>query len=95
MSIEDKEGRHGRSVRLTTSINTRLITLCEHLGVTPNAYLVQAIGKAITQDEMHFKVGQSNDSLMQMMAAFQGQVSELMTPQEPSEEKQLTLDQDS
>jgi hypothetical protein len=92
MSIEEKEGRHGRSVRLTTSINTRLINLCEHLGVTPNAYLVQAIGKAITQDEMHFKIGQTNDSVMQMMAAFQNEVSDAL--QTHNEEKQLPLDKD-
>jgi hypothetical protein len=90
MSIEEKEGRHGRTVRLTTSINTRLIALCEHLGVTPNAYLVQAIGKAITQDEMHFKIGQTNDSLMEMF----GSLSEEMLKQLPNEEKQLPLDQD-
>lgn len=92
MSIEEKEGRHARSVRLTTSINTRLINLCEHLGVTPNSYLVQAIGKAITQDEMHFKVGQSGDSVIEMMNILKSEMGNVDALER--EERQLPLDKD-
>jgi len=91
MSIEEKEGRHARSVRLTTSINTRLITLCDHLGVTPNSYLVQAIGKAITHDEINFKIGQTNDSVLKMVSNLHGDFSDAI---KQAEEKQLPLDKD-
>jgi len=87
MSIEDREGRHPRSLRLTTSINSRLVSLCEHLGVTPNSYLLQAIGKSITADEMHFKIGQSSDDMSKVFKA----VSEMM--KEDTVEKQLPLDE--
>lgn len=90
MSIDEKEGRHGRSVRLTSSVNTRLINLCDHLGVTPNAYLVQAIGKAITQDEIHFKLGKSTDGIEQLMQ----NVSALLTSEALPLEKQLPLEKD-
>jgi hypothetical protein len=94
MSIEEKEGRHGRSVRLTTSINTRLIALCDHLGVTPNAYLVQAIGKAITTDELHFKLGQTSDASMQFFNDIQQQANEMIAQSNQIHEKQLPLDKD-
>jgi len=51
--------KHARTIRLTPDIYDRLNALCDHLGVTPNAYIIQAIGKAISQDEMAFKVQQN------------------------------------
>jgi hypothetical protein len=51
MSTDDHTGRAPRSIRLTTGVNKRLIAVCEHLGVTPSAYLIAAAGKAISADE--------------------------------------------
>lgn len=53
----------GRSVRLTPEVNRRLLALCGHLGVTPNAYIVGEIGKAVARDELSFSAKQRSDSL--------------------------------
>lgn len=45
----------GRTVRLSSDINQRLLDLCDHLGVNPNAYLVAEIGKAVARDEVTFR----------------------------------------
>lgn len=64
MSVE----KHVRSIRLNPDIHGRLVALCDHLGVTPNAYIVQAIGKAISQDEMAFKVQQNQSDMFAKLA---------------------------
>lgn len=51
--------RVGRTIRLSSSINQRLVDLCEHLGTNPNSYLVNEIGKAISRDELAFRSHQS------------------------------------
>ncbi len=68
MTIEDRNPRHPRSVRLTSNINDRLISLCDHLGVTPNSYLVGVIGKAITLDEQAY-ISAKNSSDMVKIAS--------------------------
>lgn len=60
--------KHVRSIRLNPDIHDRLVALCDHLGVTPNAYIVQAIGKAISQDEMAFKVQQNQSDMFAKLA---------------------------
>lgn len=56
--------RVSRSVRLTPEVNERLLALCGHLGVNPNAYLVAEIGKAISRDEVAFKAAQMQRETM-------------------------------
>jgi len=60
--------KHARTIRLTPDIYDRLNALCDHLGVTPNAYIIQAIGKAISQDEMAFKVQQNQSDMFAKLA---------------------------
>jgi len=61
--------KHARTIRLTPDIYERLNALCDHLGVTPNAYIIQAIGKAISQDEMHFKIQQNQNDMFSKLAS--------------------------
>jgi len=60
--------KHVRSIRLNPEIHERLVALCDHLGVTPNSYIVQAIGKAISQDEMAFKIQQNQNDMFSKLA---------------------------
>jgi predicted DNA-binding protein len=60
--------KHARTIRLTPDIYDRLNALCDHLGVTPNAYIIQAIGKAISQDEMAFKIQQNQSDMFAKLA---------------------------
>jgi predicted DNA-binding protein len=63
----------GRTVRLSPDINHRLVALCAHLGVNPNAYLVGEIGKSVARDELTYRLtSQTNDffrSIQDGMAA--------------------------
>lgn len=65
MSRQDK---HVRSVRLDDGVYKRLLALSEHLGVTPNAYIISAIGKAISHDEMSFLAKQSQLDFFEKLA---------------------------
>lgn len=56
--MEDKKPKVGRTVKLEHDMNERLIELCEHLGVNPNAYLLNEIGKSISRDEVAYKATQ-------------------------------------
>lgn len=52
----------GRTIRLTPEVNERLMALCEHLGVSVNAYMTTEIGKAIARDELTYHLRrQTND----------------------------------
>lgn len=59
--------RIGRTIRLTPEVNDRLIVLCEHLGTNPNAYLVSEIGKAISRDELSFRVGRQTADFLDFL----------------------------
>jgi predicted DNA-binding protein len=50
--MQTKRDKVSRSLKLEADINDRLIKLCEHLGVNPNAYLLNEVGKAISRDEI-------------------------------------------
>lgn len=50
----DKKPKVGRTVKLESDINDRLLSLCAHLGVNPNSYLVNKIGEAISKDEVSY-----------------------------------------
>jgi hypothetical protein len=59
--------RVGRTIRLTPEVNERLIVLCDHLGTNPNAYLVAEIGKAISRDELSFRVGLHTAEMLNLL----------------------------
>jgi hypothetical protein len=59
----ETDSKVGRTVRLTSGVNQRLLDLCEHLGVTPNAYLVAEVGKAVARDEISLMVKGQTDSM--------------------------------
>jgi predicted DNA-binding protein len=65
---------YARSVRLTADVIERLSALCDHLGVTPGAYMTAAIGKCLAQDEVAFHTKQQTrkqvDALSAFMASF-------------------------
>lgn len=46
--------KKGRTIRLTPDVDARLLALCAHLGVNPNAYMLSEIGKSIARDEVSF-----------------------------------------
>lgn len=52
--MEDKKPKIGRTVKLEHNLNERLIALCAHLGVNPNAYLLNKIGEAVSRDEVSY-----------------------------------------
>lgn len=52
--MTDKKPKVGRTVKLESDINDRLLSLCEHLGVNPNSYLINKIGEAISKDEVSY-----------------------------------------
>jgi predicted DNA-binding protein len=83
MTDQTTRNRAPRSIRLTIDVNDRLIALCNQLGVTPNSYLIQAIGKAITQDELHFKLRENSDNVANMMKQFTDQMTDFTNPQLP------------
>ena len=60
--------KHARTIRLTPDVYERLNALCDHLGVTPNAYIIQAIGKSISQDEMTFKLQKNQNEMFEKLA---------------------------
>jgi hypothetical protein len=49
-------------------MHQRLTALCEHLGVTVNAYMTGEIGKAVSRDEMAFKVQENQNSMFAALA---------------------------
>ena len=65
--MSTETGKVGRTVRLNSDINQRLLDLCEHLGVNPNAYLVGEIGKAVARDELSFRAQKANADLFQAL----------------------------
>lgn len=57
----------GRTVRFSPDINQRLLDLCVHLGVNPNAYIVGEIGKAVARDELTFRAQKQNQDLFEQL----------------------------
>lgn len=69
--LEDRK-KISRSLKLEPDINDRLISLCAHLGVNPNAYLLNEVGKAISRDEVAYRAGvQAQASQNQMLKIFE------------------------
>lgn len=56
--------KKGRTIRLSPDVDSRLVSLCAHLGVNPNAYMLAEIGKAVARDEVSFASKQRMESVM-------------------------------
>ena len=59
-----------KSIKITADLNNRLNALCEHLGVNPNAYLLNEVGKAISRDEVAFMATKAAAESQAKQAAF-------------------------
>jgi hypothetical protein len=67
ITMEPKKDKVSRSLKLESDINDRLVAVCRHLGVNPNAYLINEIGKAISRDEVAFVVANNSKNSMNDM----------------------------
>lgn len=56
-----------RTIRLTPDLDSRLIALCEHYGISIHNYLTNEIGKAVSRDEVALRSKQSTDAAMSRM----------------------------
>jgi len=70
MTDADKKPKVGRTVKLESDINDRLLSLCAHLGVNPNSYLVNKIGEAISKDEVSYIASRNVTSQQNELAKF-------------------------
>lgn len=56
--------KKGRTIRLTSDVDNRLVALCAHLGVNPNAYMLAEVGKAVARDEVSYASKMRMNSVM-------------------------------
>ena len=70
MVDSDKKPKVGRTVKLESDINDRLLSLCAHLGVNPNSYLVNKIGEAISKDEVSYIASRNVSNQQNELAKF-------------------------
>lgn len=56
--------KKGRTIRLTPDVDSRLVALCVHLGVNPNAYMLAEVGKAVARDEVSYASKMRMNSVM-------------------------------
>lgn len=68
--IESGKGKHQRTITMTQDMADRLLRVCEHMGVTPSAYLKQVIGEAVCRHEISLLPKQSADTQMAMLESF-------------------------
>lgn len=68
--------KHTITIRLAPNVLSRLDSLCDHLGTNRNSYLVNAIGKAISHDEMSFMVQQNSADMFSKLSQMMGNISE-------------------
>lgn len=85
--MEPRKEKVSRSLKLDVQLNERLVKLCEHLGVNPNAYLLNEVGKAISRDELAFVVANNSKNAMTDMMAFLASISDLPQPESQPESK--------
>lgn len=57
--------RKVRNVKLTMDMDSRLVALCKHLGTNPNSYLVNIVGKAVSQDELQYRAQLNQSEMLQ------------------------------
>lgn len=61
-----------RSLSLSETLNSRLLLVCEELGVTPNNYINNVVAKALLKDVTYIEVrSKSADSLNYMNELFE------------------------
>lgn len=75
--MEDKKQKVGRTVKLEYDMNERLIALCEHLGVNPNAYLLNEIGKAVSRDEVAYKASQHTSDMASLLGGIMAELKDI------------------
>lgn len=68
--------KHTITIRLTPNALSRLDSLCDHLGTNRNSYLVNAIGKAISRDEMSFMVQQNSSDMFSKLSQMMSDITE-------------------
>lgn len=85
--MEPRKEKVSRSLKLDVQLNERLVKLCEHLGVNPNAYLLNEVGKAISRDELSFVVANNSKNSMTDIMAFLASMSDLPQPESQPESK--------
>lgn len=101
MSIEEREGRVSRSIRVTTVVNDRLTAVCDHMGVTVSSYIIACVGRAVSEDEKNFNLSKTNESvqagmgsmieLMNNLPSLSGALRDLPKEDLPREETQLPI----
>lgn len=67
--MEDKKLKVTKTIKIDPSMNDRLLAVCEHLGVNPHAYLISAVGMAISKDEVAYVAAKSVAESQAKMAA--------------------------
>ena len=75
--------KHVRSVRFTPEIHQKLISICDSFGVTPNSYILHAVGRALSQDYTSIHSQQNSTDAYQMLgplfAQFQHSLDEKLS----------------
>lgn len=66
----------GRTIRLTSDMNQRLLDLCSHIGTNPNAYMVTEIGKCVARDEVSLYAKTRTRELFDVMADLTERIDE-------------------
>lgn len=88
--MEAKKEKVARSLKLEAHLNDRLVALCAHLGVNPNAYLLNEVGKAVSRDELAFVVANnSKDSMNEMVSTVMSIFGELASPEQPEQKEKI------
>lgn len=84
--IESGKGKHQRTVTLNQDVADRMFRVCNHLGVTPSAYLKQIIGEAVSKSEqVLFPQDMARNTEAMMERFFSGLVQTIQEDQ-PHEE---------
>lgn len=88
--MEPKKPKVARSLKLEANLDARLVALCAHLGVNPNAYLLNEVGKAVSRDELAFVVANnSKDSMNEMVSTVMGIFGELASPEQSEQQEKI------
>lgn len=77
----------GRTLRLTPDINDRLIALCDHLGVTVNAYMSNELGKAIARDELTYNLRKNTNDMAELVKIMMASMGDLQAHLDEPKEK--------
>lgn len=86
--IESGKGKHQRTITMTQDMAERLLRVCEHMGVTPSAYLKQVIGESVCKHEVALLPKQAADNQMGMMERFFAGLAEQLQEERNEEPRQ-------